>query len=106
MRNWNYGIKKRGGEHRIPDDYEFPSKCKYCKEELFPANISLDHDIPLQRDGKECVSNYDFICFPCNRSKGTLTGREYRRLVEVLWGFDPEVRLMVLKKLRAAWRVR
>lgn len=106
IRNWNYGIKKRGGEFKIPQDHEFPTKCKYCKEKLDPTNISLDHCHPLQRGGKEDPTNYDFVCFPCNRSKGTLTGVEYRRLVSLLNTFKMDIKNMILKKLRAAWRVR
>jgi len=106
IRNWNYGIKRRGGSYRIPQDYEFPNRCRYCTEKLGPANISLDHNIPIQRGGKEDLTNYDFICFPCNRSKGTLNGVEYRRLVSLLNTYRLDIKNMILKKLRAAWRVR
>ena len=106
INNWNSGIRRRGGEIKLDREMVMPDFCLYCQEELTPKNTSLDHDIPLQREGKDTLDNYDFICFPCNRAKGTLTGKEYMELVIVLQGLGSYTRGMVLRKLRYAWRVR
>lgn len=105
--NWNSGIKKRGSDLRL--DYktlDIPEKCTYCEVKLVPRNTSLDHDLPIQRKGKDSMSNYRFICFPCNRSKGTLTGEEYLNLVIVLNSLGKYTRNLILRKLRSAWRIR
>ena len=104
--NWNSGIRRRGGEIKLDREMKMPDCCLYCQEELTPRNASLDHMIPLQREGKDILENYDFICFPCNRAKGTLTGDEYRGLMESLQGLGGYTRDLVLRKLRYAWRVR
>ena len=104
--NWNSGIRKRGSEIKITTDMAMPETCIYCNEEITPKNASLDHNIPLQRGGEDNFDNYDFICFPCNRSKGTLTGQEYRDLVDVLQVLGKYTRDLVLRKLRYSWRVR
>ena len=104
--NWNSGIRRRGGEIKLDKEMEMPDCCAYCQEELTPRNASLDHNIPLQREGQDTLENYDFICFPCNRAKGTLTGQEYKGLVIVLQGLGKYTRDLVLRKLRYSWRVR
>ena len=104
--NWNSGIRKRGGEIKIPSDIKMPESCIYCLEDLTPKNASLDHNIPLQREGPDSFDNYDFICFPCNRAKGTLTGQEYKDLIAVLQALGKYTRDLVLRKLRYSWRVR
>jgi 5-methylcytosine-specific restriction endonuclease McrA len=106
INNWNSGIRRRGGEIKLDKEMEMPDCCAYCQEELTPRNASLDHNIPLQRDGRDSLDNYNFICFPCNRSKGTLTGDEYRSLVTALQGLGGYTRDLVLRKLRYSWRVR
>lgn len=106
IRNWNSGIRKRGGDIKIPQEMVFPLDCHYCNVILGPSNCSLDHAFPIQRGGRELWSNYDFICFTCNRAKGVMDKLEFTSLCNLLNTFNEDIRNLVLKKLRAAWRVR
>ena len=51
--------------------------CPFCMERLTASNFSVDHDIPVSRDGSLELHNLRVICDPCNRTKGPLTGVEY-----------------------------
>lgn len=50
--------------------------CAYCLTD--GVRLTRDHDIPLVRGGSNDISNIVPACGPCNSSKGTLTGDEFR----------------------------
>lgn len=65
-------------------------KCVYCKIELTEDNMQEDHILPFKLGGRNVVSNLQFLCQPCNSSKGSkhpdyflklLENDEYRKLV-------------------------
>jgi 5-methylcytosine-specific restriction endonuclease McrA len=52
------------------------NKCAYCKVNLGKGG-ELDHIIPLARGGSNWPSNLQWLCEPCNRSKGALDPVDY-----------------------------
>ena len=46
------------------------ARCHYCKREAKPADLTLDHVIPLSRGGQDRLDNLVLACFPCNIRKG------------------------------------
>lgn len=55
--------------------------CIYCSEIIIWNNWSVDHKIPLQRKGKSTLKNVQIICSRCNRAKGTIGHKPFRRLL-------------------------
>lgn len=51
-------------------------RCQYCGKRLAPAELSLDHVIPLSRGGRETWTNIVCSCFECNSTKGELAPKE------------------------------
>ena len=56
--------------------------CQYCGVTNVP--LVIDHDIPVARGGTNKAQNLVSSCEPCNRSKGTMTGDEFRKSLEVV----------------------
>ena len=48
-------------------------QCVYCGAELTSANRSLDHVIPLSKNGSHCADNLVACCRRCNSSKKNKT---------------------------------
>lgn len=55
-------------------------KCRYCAGRLTARNFSLDHRVPKERGGSDCISNVDLICGDCNTIKGVLLPEEFEGL--------------------------
>lgn len=56
--------------------------CYYCEVRLtmalnLPHTLTLDHKIPLARNGPNKPSNYVAACGKCNSEKGCMTEAEY-----------------------------
>lgn len=47
--------------------------CQYCLEKFKPAELTLDHVIPLSRGGWDGWDNVVVACRTCNNKKGDLT---------------------------------
>ncbi len=43
--------------------------CHYCEGRFRPAELSLDHVVPLARGGRSTPGNMVAACRPCNQSK-------------------------------------
>jgi 5-methylcytosine-specific restriction endonuclease McrA len=87
-----------------------PASCIWCQRRLTPSVINFDHDVPLARGGNWSLENLFAICGSCNRRKGTLDSREFRKLLQKLQELTDElgsdyVMKNVLKRLAAggAW---
>jgi 5-methylcytosine-specific restriction endonuclease McrA len=52
-------------------------RCIYCKIQLTPVTISIDHMIPLCRGGSNWPSNLAPSCCTCNNRKYVSTYKEY-----------------------------
>lgn len=51
--------------------------CPYCQEPLKPKTISLDHKMPVERNGQHTLSNIAICCMRCNKIKGNMNVEEY-----------------------------
>lgn len=51
--------------------------CFYCKVQLAPETISIDHVIPRSRNGSNTPDNIVITCVDCNTLKATRTGLEF-----------------------------
>ena len=47
--------------------------CHYCHEKFPPAELTMDHIVPLSRGGKSTKSNVVICCKTCNNKKKYLT---------------------------------
>ena len=50
--------------------------CQYCRAELPPRSLTLDHVTPRSRAGTSTWENLVACCFPCNNRKGNRTPQE------------------------------
>jgi 5-methylcytosine-specific restriction endonuclease McrA len=83
----NRRAKKRnnGGKGVTPKEWKilcriYQNRCLRCGES---KPLTMDHVIPLARDGKHELSNIQPLCLPCNSWKGNRVIMDYRRkLVE------------------------
>lgn len=53
-------------------------RCRYCGVQFDPLDrlLTVDHVIPLSRDGSNGVVNLVTCCQPCNQAKGDRTPEE------------------------------
>lgn len=52
-------------------------RCVYCKKRLARDESTLDHDLPVIRNGASTIKNVLLSCTWCNGDKGLLTKEEY-----------------------------
>lgn len=78
-----------------------PPICIYCGRQVPWRELSVDHIIPKSRAGANAPSNLTWVHRVCNQQKGSLTGDEYKALIEFLDGW-PLMRESVLSRLRIA----
>lgn len=45
-------------------------KCNGCNEDFGIKNFEIDHIIPRDKNGPDCIENYQLLCGHCNRVKG------------------------------------
>ena len=64
--------------------------CYYCRRQFPPAELSMDHVIPLSRGGKSVKENLVPCCKDCNNKKKNLLPIEWTEYLESLRGnHDP-----------------
>jgi 5-methylcytosine-specific restriction endonuclease McrA len=72
----NYKARKRGstGAHTAAEVAEILKaqghRCAYCRTDLHKAKRHVDHIQPLARGGSNDRTNLQWLCAPCNLSKG------------------------------------
>ena len=52
-------------------------KCFWCKKELLPEEVEIDHHMPVALGGNSHIDNLTLVCKPCNSSKRDLHPRRY-----------------------------
>ena len=57
-------------------------QCHYCRKSFSPADLTMDHVVPLSRGGRSVKGNVVPCCKPCNTSKRQLLPMEWEAYVE------------------------
>ena len=52
-------------------------ECHYCQARVLPAELTLDHVVPVSRGGKSSKGNCVAACKTCNSQKKQLTPVEW-----------------------------
>lgn len=81
------GRARRGGGGGDISVYEladhrrtFGKACAYCElpaESTKRGNLTIDHVIPISKGGRHALRNIQYLCQPCNSSKGDRTMEEW-----------------------------
>ena len=59
-------------------------RCYYCGKEFSPAELGMDHVVPLIRGGKSTKGNVVPACKDCNNRKKHLLPSEWKEYLEQL----------------------
>jgi 5-methylcytosine-specific restriction endonuclease McrA len=73
--------------------------CPYCATTLDIRNLSLDHAIPVCRQGSWGLDNQVPCCKRCNQIKGPLDSLEFTSLLNLLRAWDPKAKANLLSRL-------
>ena len=57
-------------------------KCHYCEVTVAPAELTLDHVVPVSRGGRTTKGNCVAACKECNNQKKQLTPVEWADYLE------------------------
>lgn len=58
--------------------------CPYCKERIHWFKWSLDHKKPVERGGTNRKKNIQVICSRCNRAKGTVAHKPFKKILRFM----------------------
>jgi len=58
--------------------------CFYCKKEVKPKELTMDHIVPMIRGGKSTKGNVVPVCKDCNNKKRYLLPTEWAEYLERL----------------------
>lgn len=59
-------------------------RCHYCETPLRPADVTMDHIVPISRGGRSTKGNLVPACHSCNVEKRSLTPVEWTFYLERL----------------------
>lgn len=81
-------LRELDGYHTVEDlddaYLEQLGKCVYCKRPLEETGISVDHIIPITREGSsDYAYNIQLLCKSCNSSKNNRTHEEFLQYLEL-----------------------
>lgn len=54
-------------------------ECHYCRKQVKPSELTMDHIVPLSRGGKTTKGNLATACKDCNNRKKQLLPMEWDR---------------------------
>jgi len=57
--------------------------CQFCGQTLVPAELTIDHLVPLSKGGLDEPTNYVTSCRPCNELKAALPLAEFPKKINV-----------------------
>ena len=80
-----FRVEKRYG-HTRNEINEYHSQCLtcyYCKCDLIPKVVHMDHRFPTSRGGSDDIKNLVLTCAECNLTKNDMTEKEFRNLNEM-----------------------
>tara|TARA_B100000678_G_scaffold13657_1_gene10728 strand:+ start:7963 stop:8574 length:612 start_codon:yes stop_codon:yes gene_type:complete len=52
-------------------------RCAYCRADLRKVSKHADHIVPLSEGGSDAIENIQYLCAPCNLSKGAKDPYEF-----------------------------
>ena len=56
-------------------------RCYYCRDKTRPAELTMDHVVPLTRGGRSQKSNLVCCCKECNTRKKTMLPQEWEQFM-------------------------
>lgn len=59
-------------------------ECYYCLKKTPPAELTLDHIVPVSRGGRSTKGNCVACCKECNNKKQSLTPVEWEGFIHLL----------------------
>ena len=63
-------------------------RCAICGKPLLLSEITLDHIIPLNQNGKDEVENLQICCYQCNQMKGSILPVDLFQKVTVIFMYQ------------------
>lgn len=64
--------------------------CYYCRRQVGPRGLTMDHVVPLGRGGRSVRANVVAACKACNTRKQSLVPVEWEEYLRALGGAGPE----------------
>jgi 5-methylcytosine-specific restriction endonuclease McrA len=80
--------------------------CSYCGRILSCEEWSVDHMMPVSRNGDHKLRNLTIACKPCNESKGNMSGDEFMDLLNLMQNWNLAARSSLLARLRTGGKYR
>jgi 5-methylcytosine-specific restriction endonuclease McrA len=82
--------------------------CQYCGRQKKQRELTIDHVIPICKDGGRSWSNLVSACFPCNQKKGGRTPAEagmplLKKLVEPEWAISYAIKIIEPRNIPETW---
>jgi len=78
--------------------------CPYCNRELTTDNFSIDHAIPVARNGTWGFNNLVCCCRECNTIKGPLDPIEFKELIQLTNTWNHAAKTNLLARIKAGSR--
>ena len=57
--------------------------CQFCRCRLAPADLTIDHLVPVDRGGLDEITNYVSCCRPCNQKKANLPLEQFAASLDI-----------------------
>ena len=57
-------------------------RCLYCRSELTLDAVTAEHRTPQSNGGRDKRENIDAACRLCNRTKGSMSAAQFKKLVK------------------------
>lgn len=70
-----------------------------CGKRLTMKALSVDHNIPVSRDGSYALDNLVCRCKQCNLRKGAVLPGEFQQLLDLVNTFTPESKEDIFRRL-------
>jgi 5-methylcytosine-specific restriction endonuclease McrA len=107
-----FNMKRRARERGVELDFNLEEcrnlivaslykPCPYCDVEINHNSVTIDHDVPVSRGGHWSIGNLVVCCQSCNKTKGNMTGDEFRYFLECLQQISEAAQRSIVARLKA-----